>query len=170
MDEREVWVAVKEFPAYEISNLGRVRRMGRIVRGWDNGAGYLQVNLWSEGKRRVRTIHALVAEGFLPPKPTPKHEIAHGDGNRANCREDNLRWATRAENHADKLLHGTSNRGERQGLSRLTAENVHAILAMKKQGVSQARMARAFNVHPATVGAVLRGVSWSWLTGISRHG
>lgn len=48
------------------------------------------------------------------PPPTPKHEAAHscGKGHEACVNPNHLAWKTSVENQADKVLHGTHNRGE----------------------------------------------------------
>jgi hypothetical protein len=47
------------------------------------------------------------------PRPTPKHEVAHscGKGHLRCISGNHLRWATHTENMADKIIHGTTNRG-----------------------------------------------------------
>ena len=57
-------------------------------------------NHYSLSKKGIVTtlfIHKLVAEHFLSPKPTEKHEIDHIDRNKKNNHISNLRWATRSE-------------------------------------------------------------------------
>lgn len=73
------------------------------------------------------------------------YHAAHKCGIPGCVNPGHLRWATPAENSADKLLHGTHNRGERHVKTRLTIENVRHIRSaapdllalMSKYGVSK---------------------------------
>ena len=76
---------------YEVSNLGRVRRNGRILKPWKNRKGYLHVDLYKNGIRRKALIHRLVAQTFLPnPQNLPM--INHKDEDKTNNSIDNLEW------------------------------------------------------------------------------
>lgn len=124
----EIWKDVVGYEGlYQVSNLGRVKslpkydRLGRfhpekIKSQVDNGNGYIVVNLKHNGKQKMRTVHSLVAEAFIP-NPNNYSEINHIDGNKSNNELQNLEFCTRSFNviHAIKLgLH--SNFGERKVL------------------------------------------------------
>ena len=106
------WKSVKGYEdLYEISDTGLVRRKD----GWvnNNGTmvfrkthlmktplnyyGYPQVNLTKDGKRKVYTVHTLVAQAFIP-NPDNKLCIDHINCNRSDNRVENLRWVTHKEN------------------------------------------------------------------------
>lgn len=121
------WLPVPSWPGYFANELGQIR--GR--RGWiltpQPQDGYLVVKPCRDGKAYLRRVHVMVCEAFHGPKPTPRHEAAHGDGDRANCRPGNLRWATHKENSADMFAHGTKPIGEKHWRSQLTNLEVDAI-------------------------------------------
>jgi hypothetical protein len=105
---------------YEVTPDGRVfsltnwRGLGRRELAQEpNDDGYPSVRLIINGKRTRKAVHVLVAERYLPPRPTPAHEVRHLDGNKLNRSADNLAWGTRAENAADREAHGRTSRGER---------------------------------------------------------
>ena len=172
----EEWRPTVGLQGYAVSNMGRVMRtkpgMGTranyILKNGRDCYGYPMVRPHVNGKAYGIKVHKLVAEAFLGPRPTPKHEVAHWDGNPENACVTNLRWATRAENHADKIRHGTTNRGEAQGCSKLKSSDIPIILAMRDKGITHIKIAKYFDVTVSNISAILRGVSWSWLTGISR--
>ena len=56
-----------------------------------------------------------------------RNESAHSCGNRLCVNPRHLRWANQKENSADCVIHGTSNRGERSGKTKLTESDVRAI-------------------------------------------
>ena len=79
--------------------------------------GYPYVNLRKNGTSNVVTIHTLVLETWVGPRPTIDGERActrHLNGIKTDNRVENLAWGTMKENMADKKLHGTENvvRGE----------------------------------------------------------
>ena len=75
---------------YEVSNLGRVRRNGKILKPYDND-GYLRVDLFKNGIVRKFLIHRLVAQAFIPnPKNLP--QINHKDEDKTNNTVENLEW------------------------------------------------------------------------------
>ena len=125
-----------------------------------NGVGYGMVTF--EGKRQIAS--RVVCEAVHGPPPTPDLQAAHscGNGDKGCVNPLHLRWATCAENHADKLLHGTTNRGERHGLAKLTREEVREIRRLK--GVTHQReIATRFGVCQMSVSRIQRRVTWAWL-------
>jgi len=96
--------------------------------------------------------------------PTRKHEAAHscGNGNKACVNPKHLYWATATENHHDKVAHGTTNRGSRQGRSRLTSTDIRSIRKLSCTQ-SQAEIAVQFGIDPSHVCKIINRKSWSWL-------
>ena len=96
---------------YEVSNMGRVKSVERIVRcnrgyrtvserilkGNKNIDGYLQVELCQDGKMKPCTIHRLVAQAFLDNSEGYK-EINHKDEDKTNNCVENLEWCDRLYN------------------------------------------------------------------------
>lgn len=96
--------------------------------------------------------------------PTPKYEAAHscGNGHMGCVNPGHLSWKTTADNHADKLIHGTTNRGERHGSSKLTEKQVSEIRAMK--GIkSQTEIAAMYGISQSNVSRLMSRHNWSWL-------
>lgn len=76
-----------------------------------------------------RTAHNIMCRLAHGEPPTPNHESAHSCGNSHNgcVNPKHLRWATRKENCADMVLHGTSVRGEKNRIAKLTEAQVREI-------------------------------------------
>lgn len=89
--------------------------------------GYHVLNISRPYGQLHSMFSRVMLRAFVGEPPTPKHCACHCDGNKDNNAIDNLRWDTRSGNEADKLLHGTSNRGARNGMAKLTESQVREI-------------------------------------------
>lgn len=104
----ESWRPVVGFEGYyEVSDLGRIRSLPRVVKMSDGRSyrvpggiksvkgrfnGHIQVWLKDkEGKQQYRMVQHLVLEAFVGPKP-PKMKAGHIDGDHSNNKLSNLRW------------------------------------------------------------------------------
>jgi hypothetical protein len=105
-------------------------------------------------------IHHLVAHYFIGPRPAG-HHVAHWDGDKANNNVTNLRYATPKENNADKVRHGTVNRGERQGSTHLTDDDVREIRRLSAMGLSCKKIGSRFNICAQSVHNIRTGATWS---------
>src|SRR3990167_2993341 len=98
---KELWKTIKNYPDYEISNLGNVRswkytNSPRLLSPV-NVNGYQRVRLCNNSRSIQMSIHRLVCEQFKN-KPKTKKIIDHLDGNKANNNIDNLEWCTQKKN------------------------------------------------------------------------
>lgn len=114
-----------------------------------------------------KSAHRLVCEAVHGPAPFEKAEARHlcGNGHLGCVNGRHLRWGTRAENQYDRIAHGTSPRGSRNGSTALTEAQVSDLFYRARANESEAALARAFNVSRATVNSIKLGRTWSWLTG-----
>lgn len=100
-----------------------------------NSFGYPRVHLTGETGTKRYLVHKLMAELFLPPKPSEKHQIRHLDGNKENNSVDNLAWGTSKENADDREKHGRTSRGKehskkiKQGLGKNNEATARLIAA-----------------------------------------
>ena len=108
---KEQWKVIAQFPNYEISNYGRVRRVWKnhtkLKKTRLNECGYEIIHLSKDGTNKHRPIHRLVAVAFID-NPNNLPEVNHIDGNKENNRVDNLEWVTRSDNmkHAYSIGRG----------------------------------------------------------------
>lgn len=88
----EVWVEVRGYPNYVISNYGDVVSVvnDRRLRYRPNDRGYLRVALSKDGVSRDYYVHQLVAMHFIRDF-LPGTKIRHYDGDKSNNAVDNLR-------------------------------------------------------------------------------
>lgn len=119
--EKEIFREIDGFPDYEISNLGRVcsfkGKYPKILKLGKNPKGYLCVNLYTDRKRVMKTIHRLVAEAFVP-NPENKPQVNHIDENKLNNEVDNLEWVTCGEN----INHGIGNKRRAEARSKAVVQ------------------------------------------------
>lgn len=113
---------------------GRALLPGRILQQIPHPRfGYMRVSLSREGVVSVRSVHSLVTEAFIGPRPLG-HEVRHLDGNPANNRLSNLTYGTRAQNEADKRAHGTNYPANRDACSKGHKYNPANTAVAKKDG------------------------------------
>lgn len=122
----EEWRTVPGDDVAEVSNWGAVRTRGYWARTRGLGRRWVApqarepyisahgYRLVFVGPRGTRPVHHLVLEAFVGPRPTPRAECCHWDGDPSHNWPGNLRWGTRADNAADKRRHGTHNNTKRE--------------------------------------------------------
>lgn len=95
----ESWVDIVGYEGlYEVSNLGRIRRNGKILKPSKVRHGYLQIALYKNGIYKRFYIHRLVAYAFIP-NPNSYPEVNHRDEDKTNNTVDNLEWCTHEYNN-----------------------------------------------------------------------
>lgn len=120
-------------------------------------AGYRKVHLYRDGRAHQITVHLLVLTAFSGPCPDGM-EACHDDGNPSNNRLGNLRWDTRSNNHADKIRHGTHDRGEANTRAKLTDAQVVELRREYALGeVTQKELAGRHNMTRQAISDVLSG-------------
>ena len=108
-------------------------------------------------------VHTIVCEIVHGPRPAGMW-AAHSCGRRVCCSGAHLRWATPKENYADRLIHGTDQRGDRHPTAKLTEDSVRAIRSrVAEGGVTYPELAAEYGVSPGTIGEVVRRRRWGWV-------
>lgn len=123
------------------------------------GYGHLVINRHEIGAHRAMCI---LAHG---EPPSPKHHAAHlcGKGHTGCVNPMHLRWATPRENSADRIRHGTTNRGEQGGRAKLRQADVLTIRKRLGAGETKSAIARDYSVSDFAIYAIATGRTWAWL-------
>lgn len=168
----EIWKNVVGWEEYyEVSNFGNVRSKqrkastafgerfygGNIVKKISHKNGYDIVNLTTSSKRQQKLVHTLVLEAFVSLRPE-KMDSCHNNGDRKDNRLENLRWDTRKNNHADKIVHGTWQGGSKNGFSKLNEDQARQI---KYSQETTKNLAEKFNVSKSCIFKIKHMQTWT---------
>jgi hypothetical protein len=173
----ERWKAIEGYEGiYEISDHGRVKSLyqpakpgqGNYAREEqilkpDLVAGYHRVRLYKDRKPKRHLVHRLVAKHFCDGYAEGL-ECCHNDGNPLNNHYTNLRWDTRKGNAADRVKHGTQQRGEQNSTSKLTDSKVISIVDDLNSGMKETEIAKKHNVYRTTINRIKLGRTWTHIT------
>lgn len=99
---KEIWKTIENYEGlYQVSNLGNVKSLKfgkeKILKPGVDGKGYFFVNLFKNGKKKLMTIHRLVAKAFLPNSDNLPC-VNHKDKNPKNNNVNNLEFCTQQYN------------------------------------------------------------------------
>ena len=97
--KQETFKTIENFSNYEVSSYGRVKNVetGKFLKPYDNGNGYLQVQLFNTDGRKALLVHRIVAQAFLE-NPGNLATVDHINGDKTNNNVENLQWMTQADN------------------------------------------------------------------------
>lgn len=169
----EIWKTIKDFPNYEVSNMGNVRSVihkdrfgrkqgGHVLTPQADGRGlYLHVGLRKDGKVIYRNVHRLVAITFID-NPHNYPEVNHKDENKKNNAVSNLEWCTHQYNN----VYGTrfaSTRGTKNPMNKFDDEIIMFIKKNHKFCGGSMRnkdLAKMFNMSPTHVCSIAHGRRW----------
>lgn len=177
----ETWKIVAGFPAYEVSDLGRVRRRfakgrwpaGHILSPGQGRSGHLYVVLTNaEGCVRKQFVHRLVAIAFVGPAPFEGAFVLHHDDCAQHNAPENLYWGDHRQNVRDAKLNRAnpgevSQRGAQPGAANsaavLTERDVLQIRRYLDMGLCGACIARLYGVRKETIYCIAKGRTWTHL-------
>jgi hypothetical protein len=125
----------------------------------ENGYG-----IWKNPKGGTAIVSRSLCEEIHGPPEMETYQAAHscGNGKQGCVTKRHIFWKTKSENEREKLEHGTHNRGERHGRSKLTEAQVREILSLKDVELKTVT-AQRFGVSDANISAIHSGKRWGWL-------
>ena len=166
----ERWRPVPEWEdLYEVSDQGSVRRLapghgigaGYVLTPTRRGKGYTAVKLNREGQGTTYSVHILVMAAFVGPRPEGI-QVNHRNGDKTDNRLSNLEYVTPKQNARHAIRNGFKDvlKGERHGMSKLTADQVRAIRASDE---TNRQLADKYGVAREHVWAIREGKKWTHL-------
>lgn len=162
------WRIIAEDTNYSVSNTGLIKRNStNHILKFGNKKRYYTVALYSNGERKDRYVHRLVAIAFLP-NPNNLQYVNHIDHNIHNNNLQNLEWCTSSENARHSY---ENNRRELEYKTTRKATTEKMIEASKKKVVqydlkmnvmaifeSGAEAGRQTGINSKGISAVCRGI------------
>lgn len=130
------WKPVPDFPNYEVSSTGNVRRVAHpttyttkdgvtrtmtftpklLKQHYNDLNKHPRVTLYRDGKYHSVFVHRLMALAFIGPPPFPRAIVRHANDVAGDNRVENLVWGTYRENYHDAIRNGITVVGiEQQG-------------------------------------------------------
>lgn len=180
MAVKEVWKPVVGFQGkYEVSSIGRVRSLiqqpskhREFMRTRTCKDGRLLVVIYGPPcKQHTRSVHRLVAEAFIGPRPVGK-QVNHKNGDFLDNRAENLEYVTHLENvlHSWDVAKHCKAKGRRIAASarvigeknpscKLTANQVEEIRSLLGT-VRRKVLAERFGVCRQTIDGICNGARW----------
>lgn len=171
LDElNEQWQQYPYGELYLISNYGRVKRkeyttsnnhiLPEIILKWqysNDGYAYVGVNTdKTDGIKKNRRVHVLVAETFLFNDSTEKSQINHKDGNKLNNFIENLEWVTPQENCIDRANENLQPKKTCTYNGKLTKEQREEILfRLSTEDISKRKISKEYGVSHTTINSLV---------------
>lgn len=168
----EIWSPISGFQNYQVSNLGRVKSLGRtVVRRKMGpkyissrilkpvGSPYLHVAISDGLKSKSKRIHILVAEAFLGPRQEGV-QVNHKNCNKTDNRACNLEYVSPVCNTRHAIRNGRFNHaGSKNGGAKLNESKVTQIKALLTS-VPRKEIACLFSVSEVTIYHIQIGHRW----------
>lgn len=184
---KEEWKPVVGYEGlYEVSSLGNVRSLDRIITSIINGKevrsrrkgrmlkpslshGYLHINLRKiNTKPKTCRVHRLVAEAFHGPPTGKRNIVNHENGVKTDNRPENLKWTTHSENiqHAydTKLIKKRKNGVDNPACTLSESDVLSIVEDLDYSDLTLEDIAFKFNTTITIVGYINIGRSWDHLT------
>lgn len=166
----EEWRPVPGYEGlYEVSNNGAVaslnyRHTGKrvVLTQKVEPTGYRKILLYKEGKRKMVSVHRIVADAFIP-KVDGLDFVNHKDERKGNNNVNNLEWCTKAYNN---------NYGSRK--EAVFSKLRRPVIATLRDGTTEwypsvNEAGRALNYSPSNISSALNGKlktackrEWRW--------
>lgn len=156
---------------YAISKIGEIMRIkksrgakiGKVLKNQIHSKrGYLIIRLSTKEISKTYDIHILMANTFLN-RSNNSLQVCHNNGIKTDCRLENLRIDTISSNNNDKVLHGTTNRGIRNGHNKYSNETILEIRKLADSGEKKVCLSKKFNISYSYIRKIVSRERWEWL-------
>ena len=157
--ENETWIAFAN--GYEVSNIGNVRSIdrvvqtakqplklkGRMLKPAIDKKGYKRVAIMVDGKLTTLKVHRIVAKAFID-NVNDKPQVNHIDGIKTNNHVSNLEWVNNSENVQHAFDNGLmkAKRLHESPRSKQTKEGIDKMCFLRSLGMSYQSIANQVGV------------------------
>lgn len=169
----EIWKDITGYEGYyQISNLGRVKGLDRIVKNRffpskimkkSDNKGYKMAHLSKDSIGKLFLIHRLVAKAFIP-NPNNFPDVNHKDTNKSNNNVNNLEWTTEKSNTQHAIQNGKMDYlfGENNFKSQLTLDQVKDIRNIYWQSKQNTAnfWSEKYNVSKSCILSIISNSNW----------
>ncbi len=169
----EAWKKVGGYDYYEVSNLGKVRSLdkvvnyryglrtisGKLLKQAKTFGGYYFVILTKDNEPKTHLIHRLVAQAFIS-NPNKYKTVDHLDFNKANNCISNLDWcdlSTNIKRYCDANIRPV---GSQLPDAKIKESDV---LEIRKSNKSQSALGRQYGITQSAVHKIIYRKSWKHL-------
>lgn len=156
MSNQEIWKVIPNFPNYEASNDGRIRRRlnSKVLRqkGSDN-RNYQVVTLFYNNKKSTKKVSRLVWSAFNECECS--QTIDHIDRNVFNNNIDNLRCVSIKENCQNRTIYKTKNK---YNLS--TQDKIDIVTNFENKTWSSWKISKLYGVPSNYILSVMKRKTW----------
>lgn len=138
-------------------NSGKMKTRNR------QGTEYQIINLTTvDGRKKTFRLHRLVMLAFKPIENSKDYEVNHIDGNKLNNKLENLEWCTSSENqqHAFRTGLQKARKGKNSNFAKLTQEDINKIFELRKQGLTQQKIANIVGCTRSNISYILNHKTW----------
>lgn len=111
-------------------------------------------------KGKTRSAHRFMCMLAHGEPAKPELEAAHLCGNPSCVNPNHLKWKTKLENQADRLVHGTDCRGVKSCNTNLTEEDVRAIRELARHGTPHKVIAMRFGKSLGGLRSIIYRITW----------
>ena len=174
----EVWKDIIDYEGlYQVSNLGRVKSVDRIVNNDKkkyklkgillskciSKKGYYIVSLCKNSKSKTFLVHRLVSNAFIKNNLN-KPCVNHIDGVKTNNKVSNLEWCTYKENTQHALKNKLMNINHMYVINKKSYKDVYILY--KKEVLSQREIAERYNVNQSTICRIIKKLNYQELNNL----
>lgn len=172
----EIWRDIKGYEDYQVSNLGRVRSLERVILRSDGTTEkrksrvlktsqksnlYDATVLYKNKKHKSFLVHRLVAITFIP-NPNNLPQVNHINGIKKDNRVENLEWCTHQENITHSIRTGLKNTNGSKNCNALLTEK--EVLEIRDKYIpfkySCRMLAEEYNVKTSTINKIVCNLAW----------
>ncbi len=151
----------RTFKAVRNGTLTEIPVRTKVLKPSKTDDGYSRVKLYKNGVSKTASVHRLVALAYLPPPLPGQTEVRHKKGDPSKNTKDDLEWGTMTENQRDRVRHGTSNTGQKNGKATSSDEEIRQIKLRLKAGETQASLAKEFGTSYIKMYQIANGKTWA---------